>query len=73
VSLDSLYGIDITKDKKGYLILSSKGVVLADVFTILNNTESFDTFCNHSPLHFNLYRKTYAFTKLRLAGLMRLC
>jgi len=36
-------GIDVAKDKHDCFILSSEGEVLADVFTIPNNTEGFDT------------------------------
>ena len=36
-------GIDIAKDKHDCFILSSEGEVLADVFTIPNNAEGFDT------------------------------
>ena len=36
-------GIDVAKDKHDCFILSSEGEVLADVFTILNNAEGFDT------------------------------
>ena len=36
-------GIDVAKDKHDCFILSSEGVVLADVFTIENNKEGFDT------------------------------
>ena len=36
-------GIDVAKDKHGCFILSSEGEVLADVFTIPNNAEGFDT------------------------------
>ncbi len=35
-------GIDVAKDKHDCFILSSEGVVLADVFTIPNNLEGFD-------------------------------
>ena len=45
-------GIDVAKDKHDCFILSSEGEVLADVFTIPNNAEGFDTLLtNHSPLH----------------------
>ena len=37
-------GIDVAKDKHDCFILSSEGEVLADVFTIPNNAEGFDTF-----------------------------
>ena len=36
-------GIDVAKNKHDCFILSSEGEVLADVFTIPNNTEGFDT------------------------------
>ena len=36
-------GIDVAKDKHDCFILSSEGEVLADVFTIANNAEGFDT------------------------------
>ena len=36
-------GIDVAKDKHDCFILSSEGKVLADVFTIANNAEGFDT------------------------------
>ncbi len=36
-------GIDVTKDKHDCFILSSEGVALADVFTIPNNLEGFNT------------------------------
>ena len=36
-------GIDVAKDKHDCCILSSEGEVLADVFTIPNNAEGFDT------------------------------
>ena len=36
-------GIDVAKDKHDCFILSSEGVVLADVFTIPNNQEGFNT------------------------------
>ena len=36
-------GIDVAKDKHDCFILNSEGVVLADVFTIPNNAEGFDT------------------------------
>lgn len=36
-------GIDVSKDKHDCFILSSEGEVLADVFTIANNAEGFDT------------------------------
>ena len=36
-------GIDVAKDKYDCFILSSEGEVLADVFTIPNNAEGFDT------------------------------
>ncbi len=36
-------GIDVAKDKHDCFILSSEGVVLADVFTIPNNREGFET------------------------------
>ena len=36
-------GIDVSKDKHDCFIFSSEGVVLADVFTIPNNTEGFNT------------------------------
>lgn len=35
--------IDVAKDKHDCFILSSEGEVLADVFTIPNNVEGFDT------------------------------
>ena len=36
-------GIDVAKDKHDCFILSSEGEVLADVFTIANNAEGFET------------------------------
>ena len=36
-------GIDVAKDKHDCFIISSEGEVLADVFTIQNNAEGFDT------------------------------
>ena len=36
-------GIDVAKDKHDCFILSSEGEVLADVFTIPNNAEGFET------------------------------
>ena len=36
-------GIDVAKDKHDCFILNSEGEVLADVFTIPNNAEGFDT------------------------------
>ena len=36
-------GIDVAKDKHDCFILNSEGEVLADVFTILNNADGFDT------------------------------
>ena len=36
-------GIDVAKDKHDCFILSSEGEVLADVFTIANNLEGFET------------------------------
>ena len=36
-------GIDVAKDKHDCFILSSEGEILADVFTIQNNAEGFDT------------------------------
>ena len=36
-------GIDVAKDKHDCFILSSEGVVLADVFTIANNRDGFET------------------------------
>ena len=36
-------GIDVAKDKHDCFILSSEGEALADVFTIQNNAEGFDT------------------------------
>lgn len=36
-------GIDVAKDKHDCFILSSEGEVLADVFTIQNNAEGFNT------------------------------
>ena len=36
-------GIDVAKDKHDCFILSSEGVVLADVFTIPNSLEGFNT------------------------------
>ena len=36
-------GIDVAKDKHDCFVLSSEGEVLADVFTIQNNAEGFDT------------------------------
>ena len=45
-------GIDVAKDKHDCFILSSEGEVLADVFTIQNNAEGFDTAAaNDSPLY----------------------
>jgi transposase len=35
-------GIDVAKDKHDCFIISSEGVVLADVFTIPNNREGFN-------------------------------
>ena len=35
-------GIDVAKDKHDCFILSSEGVVLADVFTVENNREGFN-------------------------------
>ena len=44
-------GIDVAKDKHDCFILNSEGEVLADVFTIPNNAEGFDTAsANYSPL-----------------------
>ncbi len=39
-------GIDVAKDKHDCFILSSEGVTLADVFTIPNNLEGFNTLLN---------------------------
>ena len=36
-------GIDVAKDKHDCFILSSEGEILADVFTVQNNAEGFDT------------------------------
>ena len=36
-------GIDVAKDKHDCFILSSEGEILADVFTIANNREGFET------------------------------
>ena len=36
-------GIDVAKDKHDCFILSSEGEVLADVFTVANNREGFET------------------------------
>ena len=36
-------GIDVAKDKHDCIILSSEGEILADVFTIANNREGFET------------------------------
>ena len=36
-------GIDVAKDKHDCFILSSEGEVLADVFTIANNRDGFET------------------------------
>ncbi len=36
-------GIDVAKDKHDCFIISSEGEILADVFTIRNNAEGFDT------------------------------
>ena len=36
-------GIDVAKDKHDCFIISSEGEILADVFTIQNNAEGFDT------------------------------
>jgi len=36
-------GIDVAKDKHDCFILSSEGEILADVFTIPNNKEGFET------------------------------
>ena len=36
-------GIDVAKDKNDCFILSSEGEVLADVFTIPNNRDGFET------------------------------
>ena len=36
-------GIDVAKDKHDCFIISSEGEVIADVFTILNNREGFET------------------------------
>ena len=36
-------GIDVAKDKHDCFILSSEGEVLADVFTVPNNAEGFNT------------------------------
>ena len=39
-------GIDVAKDKHDCFIIDSEGVVLADVFTIPNNQEGFNTLLN---------------------------
>ncbi len=39
-------GIDVAKDKHDCFILSSEGVILANVFTIPNNLEGFNTLLN---------------------------
>ena len=44
-------GIDVAKDKHDCFILSSEGEVLADVFTISNNAEGFDTLLPVSYTH----------------------
>ena len=49
-------GIDVAKDKYDCFILSSEGEVLADVFTIPNNAEGFDTLLK--PFAAVLARKT---------------
>ena len=49
-------GIDVAKDKHDCFILSSEGEVLADVFTIPNNAEGFDTLLQ--PFAAVLARKT---------------
>ena len=36
-------GIDVAKDKHDCFIISSEGEILADVFTISNNREGFET------------------------------
>ena len=36
-------GIDVAKDKHDCFVLNSEGAVLADVFTIANNLEGFNT------------------------------
>ena len=36
-------GIDVAKDKHDCFIMNSEGEVLADVFTIANNREGFET------------------------------
>ena len=36
-------GIDVAKDKHGCFILSPEGEILADVLTVPNNAEGFDT------------------------------
>ena len=36
-------GIDVAKDKHDCFILSSEGEVLADVFTVANNRDGFET------------------------------
>ncbi len=41
-------GIDVAKDKHDCFIISSEGEVLADVFTIPNNAEGFDTLLQQS-------------------------
>ena len=49
-------GIDVAKDKHDCFILSSEGEILADVFTIQNNAEGFDTLPDLINLSFNLNR-----------------
>lgn len=39
-------GIDVAKDKHDCFIINSEGIVLADVFTISNNMEGFNTLLN---------------------------
>ena len=52
-------GIDVAKDKYDCFILSSEGEVLADVFTIPNNAEGFDTLTRCcKPFAAVLVRKT---------------
>ena len=44
-------GIDVAKDKHDCFILSSEGEILADVFTIQNNAEGFDTLLQCNCVH----------------------
>lgn len=41
-------GIDVAKDKHDCFIMNSEGEVLADVFTIANNREGFETLLQRS-------------------------